>query len=90
MLNKIEHTFETLFIFRPLTPEQRAMSDAIIVFCVKETDMFGVSHRYNAECYLSFNEITDITGDVGKVQQILMPLTRPTKTGNYKTLSLLL
>uniref|UniRef100_A0A336MP88 CSON004614 protein n=1 Tax=Culicoides sonorensis TaxID=179676 RepID=A0A336MP88_CULSO len=64
----------------PLTPEQRAMSDAIIVFCVKETDMFGVSHRYNAECYLTFNEITDITGDVGKVQQILLPLTKPTKT----------
>lgn len=62
-------------------PEQRAITDAVLVFCVKDSDYYGAVHRYNCEAYLSFENISDITGDSGRVQQIHLTLSRPPKSG---------
>ncbi|XP_062536570.1 protein unc-13 homolog 4B isoform X3 [Armigeres subalbatus] len=59
------------------TPEQRAVKDAVILFSVKDKDLFGMSNQYLAECYLSFNDIADISGESGKIEQKHMKLTRP-------------
>uniref|UniRef100_A0A8D8CI16 Protein unc-13 homolog D n=3 Tax=Culex pipiens TaxID=7175 RepID=A0A8D8CI16_CULPI len=59
------------------TPDQRNVKDAIILFSVKDKDLFGMSNQYLAECYLSFNDIADITGESGKIEQKHLILTRP-------------
>ncbi|XP_065080920.1 protein unc-13 homolog 4B isoform X5 [Ochlerotatus camptorhynchus] len=58
-------------------PEQRAVKDAIILFSVKDKDLFGMSNQYLAECYLSFNDIADISCESGKIEQKHLKLTRP-------------
>lgn len=64
------------------TPEQRAIKDAVILFSVKDKDLFGMSNQYLAECYLSFNDIADISGESGKIEQKHLKLTRPHRLGN--------
>ncbi|XP_058814021.1 protein unc-13 homolog 4B isoform X2 [Topomyia yanbarensis] len=59
------------------TPEQRAVKDAVIMFSVKDKDLFGMSNQYLAECYLSFNDIADVSGESGKIEQKHLRLTRP-------------
>ncbi|XP_040158264.1 protein unc-13 homolog 4B isoform X3 [Anopheles arabiensis] len=61
------------------TPEQRAIPNALIMFSIKDKDLFGMSNQYLAECYLSFNDIADISGDAGKIEQKHLILTRPQK-----------
>nr|XP_049462903.1 protein unc-13 homolog 4B isoform X2 [Anopheles coluzzii] len=61
------------------TPEQRAIPNALIMFSIKDKDLFGMSNQYLAECYLSFNDIADISGDAGKIEQKHLVLTRPQK-----------
>ncbi|XP_055617966.1 protein unc-13 homolog 4B isoform X2 [Toxorhynchites rutilus septentrionalis] len=61
------------------TPEQRAVKDAIILFSVKDKDLFGMSNQYLAECYLSFNDIANIASETGKIEQKHLKLTRPTR-----------
>lgn len=67
--------------FRTLSPEQRAINDAIILFSVKDKDYFGMANQYVAESFLSFSDIADITGDSGQIKQMHMTLTRPPKQG---------
>ncbi|XP_052868103.1 protein unc-13 homolog 4B [Anopheles cruzii] len=59
--------------------EQRAIPNALIMFSIKDKDLFGMSNQYLAECYLSFQEIADIAGDTGKIEQKHLILTRPTR-----------
>uniref|UniRef100_A0A182J7R8 Munc13-4 n=1 Tax=Anopheles atroparvus TaxID=41427 RepID=A0A182J7R8_ANOAO len=59
------------------TPEQRAIPNALIMFSIKDKDLFGMSNQYLAECYLSFNDIADVSEDSGKIEQKHLVLTRP-------------
>lgn len=68
-------------VCRTFTPDQRNVKDAIILFSVKDKDLFGMSNQYLAECYLSFNDIADITGESGKIEQKHLILTRPYRLG---------
>uniref|UniRef100_A0A182PAH8 Uncharacterized protein n=1 Tax=Anopheles epiroticus TaxID=199890 RepID=A0A182PAH8_9DIPT len=61
------------------TPEQRAIPNALIMFSIKDKDLFGMSNQYLAECYLSFNDIADISANSGKIEQKHLILTRPQK-----------
>ncbi|XP_037921818.1 protein unc-13 homolog 4B isoform X3 [Hermetia illucens] len=56
----------------PLTPDQLRMHTALLVFSVKDKDLFGMSNQYLAECYLSFEDIENSQGE-----QIHMKLSRP-------------
>lgn len=67
-----------MFICRPLTPEQRAMPTAIILFCVKDKDYFGITNQYIAECFLTFQDIANMPNSC---EQIHLKLTRPKNTG---------
>lgn len=42
-----------------------------------------MSNQYLAECYLSFNDIADITNECGKIEQKHLKLTRPTRLGLF-------
>uniref|UniRef100_A0A4Y0BLA7 Munc13-4 n=1 Tax=Anopheles funestus TaxID=62324 RepID=A0A4Y0BLA7_ANOFN len=70
--------FDEKFVIT-FTPEQRSIPNALIMFSIKDKDLFGMSNQYLAECYLSFNEIADISGDAGKIEQKHLILTRPQK-----------
>ncbi|XP_058172092.1 protein unc-13 homolog 4B-like [Anopheles ziemanni] len=59
------------------TPEQRSIPNALIMFSIKDKDLFGMSNQYLAECYLSFDDIADISEDTGKIEQKHLILTRP-------------
>ncbi|XP_058467926.1 protein unc-13 homolog 4B isoform X4 [Malaya genurostris] len=58
-------------------PEQRLVKDAVILFSVKDKDLFGMSNQYLAECYMSFNDIADVSSESGKIEQKHLRLTRP-------------
>lgn len=58
-----------------LNPEQRYKKDALILFSVKDRDLFGMSNQYVAECFLSFKEIEDYMQEGNS--QIHLKLTRP-------------
>lgn len=71
-----------MFIYRTLSTEQRSLKDAIIMFSVKDQDYFGMANQYVAEAFLSFKDISDITGDNGSVKQMPLTLSRPLNEGN--------
>lgn len=52
------------------------MEDSLILFCVKDKDLFGMSSQYIAECYITFADLIASEGE-----QILMSLCRPEYTG---------
>lgn len=56
----------------PLTSDQRKMKTALMVFSVKDKDLFGMSNQYLAECYLSFEDAENSGGE-----QIHLRLNRP-------------
>lgn len=61
-----------------LSNEQRAMDSALILFCLKDKDLFGISNQYIAECYLSFKDIQEASSNN---EQIHLKLNRPRNTG---------
>lgn len=59
------------------------MDNAIILFSVKDKDLFGYSNQYIAECYVLFSDIPDIT-EIETLEQTHLNLTRPTfNLGNH-------
>lgn len=63
-------------IFRILNEEQRNLRTALLVFSVKDRDMFGMSNQYIAEAYLSIDDIEN-----SNYEQIHMTLSRPEYKG---------
>lgn len=53
----------------------------MILFSVKDKDLFGMSNQYIAECYVAFKNVQPEDEDGGR-EQIHLKLTRPTLTGN--------
>lgn len=68
------------FVRSHLTEEQRANENAVVLFSVKDKDMFGMANQYIAECYLAFKDICTNEED-GSREQIHMKLSRPKITG---------
>lgn len=62
----------------PLTPEQRKLNDAIVMFEVKDKDFLRT--KFMAECFLQFSEIqvTDSHQGFAELEQIHLKLSRPT------------
>lgn len=56
------------------------MNDAVILFSVKDKDLFGMSNQYIAECYVAFSGIAPADQD-GSREQIHLKLSRPTLSG---------
>ncbi|KRF80897.1 uncharacterized protein Dvir_GJ14122, isoform E [Drosophila virilis] len=55
-----------------LNSDQRLMEDSLILFSVKDKDLFGMTSQYIAECYITFADLTASNGE-----QIIMSLCRP-------------
>jgi len=68
--------FDEKFVV-PLTSEQRAMGTALILFCVKDKDLFGITNQYIAECFLTFEDIEKMNNSC---EQIHLKLSRPKTT----------
>ncbi|KAI8044363.1 protein unc-13 homolog 4B isoform X1 [Drosophila gunungcola] len=58
-----------------LTEQQRNDKNSLILFSVKDKDLFGMSSQYIAECYISFEDLEATPGE-----QIMMNLSRPEYT----------
>ena len=52
------------------------MQNSIILFSIKDKDLFGMTNQYIAECYITFADIMAYEGE-----QIHMELSRPEYTG---------
>lgn len=78
----VSRTKFMLFFFycllRPLTNEQRTVENAIILFTVKDKDLFSITNQFIAECYMSFQEIALLNGNR---EQIHLKLSRPNSSG---------
>ncbi|XP_025987263.2 protein unc-13 homolog 4B isoform X4 [Solenopsis invicta] len=63
----------------PLTPEQRALDNAIVAFEIKDKDFLRA--RFMAEAFLPFSEISDTEPETSfaTLGQIHLKLSRPTK-----------
>lgn len=59
------------------------MSDAIVLFSVKDKDYFGMSSQYVADAFLMFKDIADTNKDSGSIQQMHLKLTRPQNEGKF-------
>jgi BAI1-associated protein 3 len=70
-----------ILISSNLSSEQRKMSEAIILFSVKDHDYFGMANQYVAEAFFMFKDIADITSDNGSIKQLHLTLTRPQNEG---------
>lgn len=53
------------------------MENALVVFTVKDRDLFGISNQYLAECFITMAEIA--SGE--KSDQIHLSLSRPQSIG---------
>ncbi|EDW84880.2 uncharacterized protein Dwil_GK12905, isoform B [Drosophila willistoni] len=58
-----------------LTPDQKSAQDSLILFSIKDKDLFGMSSQYLAECYITFADLMAFEGE-----QILLNLSRPEYT----------
>ncbi|XP_017124115.1 protein unc-13 homolog 4B isoform X1 [Drosophila elegans] len=58
-----------------LTEQQRNDKNSLILFSIKDKDLFGMSSQYIAECYISFEDLEATPGE-----QIMMNLSRPEYT----------
>ncbi|KAH8251557.1 hypothetical protein KR038_001840 [Drosophila bunnanda] len=58
-----------------LSEHQRNAKNSLIVFSIKDKDLFGMSSQYIAECYISFADLDALQGE-----QIMMNLSRPEYT----------
>ncbi|XP_017020717.1 protein unc-13 homolog 4B isoform X1 [Drosophila kikkawai] len=58
-----------------LSEHQRSAKNSLIVFSIKDKDLFGMSSQYIAECYISFADLDALQGE-----QIMMNLSRPEYT----------
>ncbi|XP_034664063.1 protein unc-13 homolog 4B isoform X4 [Drosophila subobscura] len=58
-----------------LNEQQMAAGDSLILFSVKDKDLFGMSSQYIGECYISFTDLRESEGE-----QIIMNLSRPEYT----------
>lgn len=67
--------------FRTLSKDQRKLTEAIILFSVKDHDYFGMANQYVAEAFLMFKDIADITSESGTIKQLNLTLTRPQNEG---------
>jgi hypothetical protein len=72
---------QILDFHRTLTEEQRKLSDAIILFSVKDKDYFGMANQYVADAFMMFKDIADTNSDSGSIQQMHLKLTRPQNEG---------
>lgn len=70
----------------PLTPEQRTIDDAILVFEVKDKDFLRT--KFMAEAFLPFSEIEDSGVECGleTLDQSHLKLSRPVDKSEYLTI----
>lgn len=65
-------------LFSNLSVDQRSKEDSLILFSVKDKDLFGMTSQYIAECYITFADLLASEGE-----QVIMNLSRPEYTGKY-------
>jgi len=77
----MECLWNNLCIFSPLTSEQRATEDAIVMFEFRDKDFLRT--RFMAEAFLPFSEIPETKLDFATLQQVHLKLSRPMKKSTY-------
>lgn len=65
-----------------LTPEQRHLTNALVLLSVKDKDFF-MSNQYIAEAYVHFLEIPETAVPIYDVPQLHLELHRPSVTGKF-------
>ncbi|KAJ8944670.1 hypothetical protein NQ318_015878 [Aromia moschata] len=68
--------FDEKFVLK-LSPEQRQIEDALLLFSVKDKDLLGYNNQYIGEAFLDFKSIEDTTLPLTSLPQIHLQLSRP-------------
>ena len=68
--------FDEMFVIN-LSPDQRNMSDGLVVFCVKDKDFLGMSNQFIGEAFVHFNDIPNTANNIKTLPQVRLFLSRP-------------
>ncbi|KAJ3619664.1 hypothetical protein MTP99_005328 [Tenebrio molitor] len=69
--------FDENFVIN-LTSDHTNIQDGLLMFSVKDKDMLGYNNQYIGEAFLHFKDIASTTTPLGDLEQIELPLLRPT------------
>lgn len=72
-------------ICSPISREQRALKKAMIIFSVKDRDLFGISNQHVGEGFYLFEDIENSNS----LDQKQLKLSRPRTTGSLHLLIVL-
>lgn len=70
------------YFHSPISREQREIENALVIFNIKDRDLFGISNQYVAECFIPFAEIEHSNS----TEQKHLTLNRPMTTGLFRIL----
>lgn len=66
-----------VYIYSNLTEEQLSNHNSLILFSIKDKDLFGMTNQYIGECYITFADLM-----ANENEQIHMELSRPQYRGS--------
>ncbi|XP_018323999.1 protein unc-13 homolog 4B isoform X2 [Agrilus planipennis] len=61
-----------------LTSEQKNIKDGLLLFSIRDKDLFGMNTQFIGEAFLHFNEIAQSTESIESHPQLQLPIHRPT------------
>lgn len=64
-------------------PDQRDLSDALVIFSVKDKDFLGMNNQFMGETFMKFSEIPSRNGHIDDLPQVHLPLHRPSNFSKY-------
>lgn len=79
------YLFIFYFFFSPLTPEQRAEKNAIVMFIIKDQDFMGLRNEFISETFVHFKDIQSAQAEDKFTcsPQIKLNMTVPKSLGRY-------
>lgn len=61
-----------------MSPEQRKITDGLVLFSVKDKDFLGMNNQFIGEAFVHFSDIPDTTSSISSLPQVRLQLNRPT------------
>lgn len=80
------------YVCSPLTPEQRAEKNALVMFIIKDQDFMGLRNEFISETFVHFKDIPSAQAEdqFTCLPQIKLNMTVPKSLGRYLIFSLLI
>lgn len=78
-------------LYSPLTPEQRAEKNGIVMFKIEDQDFMGMTNEFISETFVHFKDIpsTQLENEADNSPQIRLTMTVPKSLGTYFSVKLI-